>query len=247
MQSSSQSANDASSLDQSNATTLEVNSKVKWPGIVAILSFIFAVLFFSGLLASEKWYGIFDFTVLNGSFGQLVSSVTQTASGLDVNTGTLRGTGGSGAMDGFLFAFSLVPSIMFAVAMVSVFEYYGAIHAAEWMLNPILRPMMGIPGSTALSVVASLQSTDAGAALTRTLKDQGALTEREVLIFATFQMTAGAALGNFLSTGVAIFAIHDHTGAAVVPTTIATCLGVILICKVFGANVMRLITLFRKA
>ena len=109
------------------------------------------------------------------------------------------------------------------------------------MLNPILRPLMGLPGSTSLAIVASLQSTDAGAALTRALKDRGELTENEVNIFATFQMTADATLGNFLATGVVFFTLKDAAGNLVVPTTIGVCLGVILLGKVFAANVMRLL------
>lgn len=50
---------------------------------------------------------------------------------------------------------------MLATAMIAVFEYYGAIRAATRVLNPILRPLMGLPGSTSLAIVASLQSTDA--------------------------------------------------------------------------------------
>ena len=83
---------------------------------------------------------------------------------------------------------------------------------------------MGLPGSTSLAIVASLQSTDAGAALTRALKDRGELTEDEVSIFATFQMTADAALGNFLATGVVFFTLKNAAGDLVVPTTIGVCL-----------------------
>ena len=193
----------------------------KAPGIGGYISFIVAILFFSGLLITDKWWGIFDYTILNGK-------------------------GGSGAIDGFVFALTLVPSIMLATAMIAVFEYYGAIRAATRVLNPILRPLMGLPGSTSLAIVASLQSTDAGAALTRALKDRGELTEDEVSIFATFQMTADAALGNFLATGVVFFTLKNAAGDLVVPTTIGVCLGIILLGKVFAANVMRLLCLRRR-
>ncbi len=191
----------------------------KAPGIGGYISFIVAILFFSGLLITDKWWGIFDYTILKG---------------------------GSGAIDGFVFALTLVPSIMLATAMIAVFEYYGAIRAATRVLNPILRPLMGLPGSTSLAIVASLQSTDAGAALTRALKDRGELTEDEVSIFATFQMTADAALGNFLATGVVFFTLKNAAGDLVVPTTMGVCLGIILLGKVFAANVMRLLCLRRR-
>ena len=196
----------------------------KAPGIGGYISFIVAILFFSGLLITDKWWG-----------GELSTTFSN-----------FRGKGGSGAIDGFVFALTLVPSIMLATAMIAVFEYYGAIRAATRVLNPILRPLMGLPGSTSLAIVASLQSTDAGAALTRALKDRGELTEDEVSIFATFQMTADAALGNFLATGVVFFTLKNAAGDLVVPTTIGVCLGIILLGKVFAANVMRLLCLRRR-
>ncbi len=215
------------------------------PSIGGFISFIVAVIFFSGIMVSEEWWGIFDFTVLSGSFGQLVAGVSDTGGQIVTTMASFRGKGGSGAIDGFVFALTLVPATMLAVAMVAVFEHYGAINAASWLLNPLLRPMLGIPGHTALSIVASLQSTDAGAALTRTLKQEGKLTERETLIFATFQMTADAAIGNFLASGVVIFTLRNSDGSLAVPTTIGACLGVILLGKVFAANLMRFLLMFR--
>lgn len=216
------------------------------PGISGYISFIIAVLFFSGIMVSDEWWGIFDFTILNGSFGQLVSGVADKGGEVSATFANFRGKGGSGAIDGFVFALSLVPSIMLATATIAVFEYYGAIRAARAMLNPILRPLMGLPGTTSLALVASLQSTDAGAALTRSLKDSGQLTEDEVLIFASFQMTADAGIGNFLSSGIVLFTLLTATGEPAVPVTIGTCLGVILLGKVFAANVMRLICLRKR-
>ena len=210
----------------------------KAPGIGGYISFIVAILFFSGLLITDKWWGIFDYNV--------VANVTDKGGELSTTFSNFRGKGGSGAIDGFVFALTLVPSIMLATAMIAVFEYYGAIRAATRVLNPILRPLMGLPGSTSLAIVASLQSTDAGAALTRALKDRGELTEDEVSIFATFQMTADAALGNFLATGVVFFTLKNAAGDLVVPTTIGVCLGIILLGKVFAANVMRLLCLRRR-
>ncbi len=211
------------------------------PGIAGYISLIVAVLFFSGLMVSDSWWGILDFTVLNGSWGQLVSKVTESGGDIVTQTANFRGKDGSGAVDGFMFAMTLVPSTMLSVAMVNIFEHYGAIKAAGRLLTPVLRPIMGLPGYSALSIIASLQSTDAGAALTRMLKDGGELTEKEVTIFATFQMTAGAAIGNFLSSGIVIFTLTNADGSLAVPTTIGACLGVILLGKLFSANLMRFI------
>ena len=166
------------------------------------------MVFFCGLCYTEEWRGIFDFVVLNGDAGSLVANVKQTAEGITTSMGNFRGKGGSGAIDGFLFAISIVPAIMFSVAMIEVFDHYGATRAAGRLLNPILKPLMGIPGTTALALIASLQSTDAGAALTRSLADHKIINEKETKIFAAFQMAADAAIVNFLALGIALF-VHD--------------------------------------
>ena len=202
----------------------------------AYIALLAALVFFSGIfykIDGYKWLGALDFTTLAGAFGQISGK-------------TFVGSGGIGARSGFLFALSLVPTVMLALGILEIVTYYGAIRAATRVLNPILRPLMGLPGSTSLAIVASLQSTDAGAALTRALKDRGELTEDEVSIFATFQMTADAALGNFLATGVVFFTLKNAAGDLVVPTTIGVCLGIILLGKVFAANVMRLLCLRRR-
>ena len=211
-------------------TEQAVNEKV---GIGAYLSLAFAVVFFSGLCASSQWWGVFDFTTVNGGFGRLVSGVTAMAN--------FRGKGGSGAIDGFMFALSLVPTVMFALAMITVFEHYGALKAARKILTPVLRPLIGIPGSAALALIASMQSTDGGAALTRQLKDAGELTESETNTFAAFQMTADAPITNFFSSGAVLFTLVAADGTLAVPVSLGLCLGVILLGKVLSANMMRLL------
>ena len=200
-------------------------------GIGAYLSLIFAIIFFSGLCASSHWWGVFDFTTVNGGFGKLVSGVTQNGDALQVATTSFRGKGGSGAIDGF----------MFALAMITVFEYYGALRAARRLLTPVLRPLLGLPGSATLALIASLQSTDGGAALTRQLKDAGDLNDTEVNIFASFQMTADACITNFFSSGAVLFTLTNADGQLAVPVSLGLCLGVMLIGKVFAANLMRLL------
>lgn len=216
----------------------DISGKIR-PG--DFISFALAVVFFSGICYSDAWYGIFDFTVLDGEFGRLVSSVTTGAEGdLVTAMSNYRGKGGSGAIDGFMFALTLVPTVMFALAMITVFEHYGALRAARQMLTPILRPILGLPGSATLALIASLQSTDGGAALTRQLKDANELTEDEVHIFATFQMTADACITNFFSSGAVLFTLTAADGSLAVPVSLGLCLGVLLLGKVFAANLMRL-------
>ena len=214
-------------------------------GIGAYISLIFACVFFSGAFASNHWWGIFDFITLNGTWGKVVQNVTMNDAGaLQTVLGNFRGKGGSGAIDGFCFALTLIPTIMFSIAMVTVCEYYGALEAARKLLTPILRGLLGIPGSACLALIASLQSSDGGAAMTRQLKDEGKLTEKEVTIFATFQQTAGAGIGSFLASGAVLFTLMGPDGKPLLPIALGVGLGIELLGKVVAAWIMRII-LFR--
>lgn len=209
-------------------------------GIGAYISLILAIVFFSGLCATKtEWWGILDFTTLNGAFGKVATSVTDGVA----KYGNFRGAGGSGAIDGFMFALTLVPTVMFALAMITVFEHYGALRAARKLLTPILRPLLGLPGSCSLALIASLQSTDGGAALTRQLKDAGEINNAEVKIFASFQMTADACITNFLSSGAVLFTLTNADGSTAVPVSLGLCLGVMFLGKIFAANLMRLLVI----
>ena len=210
-------------------------------GIGGYISLAFAIVFFSGLFATSEWWGVFDFTTLNGSFGTLVASVTENNDAIATSMANFRGKGGSGAIVGFMFAMTLVPTVMFALAMITIFEHYGALRAARQLLTPILRPLLGLPGSTALALIASLQSTDGGAALTRQLKDAGEIDDTEVNVFASFQMTADACITNFFSSGAVLFTLTTVEATPAVPVSLGLCLGVIFIGKIFSANVMRIL------
>ena len=216
------------------------NAKV---GIGAYISLALAIVFFSGLCASKQWWGVFDFTTLNGSFGQLLSSVSLDGETLKTATTSFRGKGGSGAIDGFMFALTLVPTVMFALAMITVFEHYGALRAARKILTPVLRPILGLPGGATLALIASLQSTDGGAALTRQLKDSGELNASEIKIFSAFQMTADGTITNFFSSGAVLFTLVAADGSIAVPVSLGLCLGIIFLGKLFAGNLMRLIVL----
>ncbi|HAS62171.1 MAG TPA: hypothetical protein DCS35_06095 [Vibrio sp.] len=214
----------------------QIERKVTWGGYVALA---FAVVFFSGLMQSNEWYGVFDFTTLNGSFGKVAHGVQETAEGVEAVTTSFRGKGGSGARDGFIFALTLIPTVMFALGVINVLEHYGALDAARKLLSPLLRPLMGIPGSTGLALIASLQSTDAGAAMTRQLKDEGRLTKRETDVFTMFQFTAGAAIVNFFSSGAVLFTLTLADGSLAVSSSIGLAVAVMFFFKFVGANLFR--------
>ncbi|UQV24192.1 nucleoside recognition domain-containing protein [Vibrio sp. J383] len=208
--------------------------------IGSYIALAFAIVFFSGLMQSNEWYGVLDFTTLNGSFGKVAYDVSETADGIQAATTSLRGKGGSGARDGFIFSLTLIPTVMFALGMINVLEHYGALDAARKLLTPLLRPLMGIPGNSGLALIASLQSTDAGAAMTRQLKDEGHLTKRETDVFTMFQFTAGAAIVNFFSSGAVLFTLTAMDGSLAVTSSIGLAVAVMFIFKFVGANLFRI-------
>lgn len=195
---------------------------VPWYGYVAL---VFAIVFFSGVFASSKGaLSVLDFGVLAGKFGTLA--------GMNGKAATFAGQGGAGARDGFLFAFSLFPTVMFAIGVVEVVDHLGGLKAAQKLLTPILKPLLGVPGISGLALVSSLQSTDAGAGMTKALRESGEFTERERLIFSAFQFSGGGAITNYLSSGAAVFPF--------LTIPILYPLIAIMVFKVFGANLVRI-------
>ena len=157
--------------------------------------------------------------------------------------GNFSGEGGVGARQGFMFALTLAPTTLFAMGIIAVLEHYGALEAMRRLLQRTLKWLMGIPGDTGLAMIASFQSTDAGAALTRSLYDQGQLSTGERDIFTMFQFSAGATITNFLGSGAALLALTSVAADGTtqgVPTTIGICFAVLFFFKFFGANLMRL-------
>jgi nucleoside recognition membrane protein YjiH len=206
--------------ESENQQTHQAKKKVPLMGYLAL---VFAVVFFSGLFAAEKGgLAALDFNVINGKFGVMK----------DAAKATFYGAGGIGARDGFLFAITLFPGVMLALGIVEIVDHLGGLRAAEKILSPVLRPLLGIPGITGLALVTSLQSTDAGSGMTRLLRESGEITEKEKSIFAAFQFSSGASITNYLTIGSALFAF--------IKLPIIVPLAVIFVMKIVGANLMRI-------
>lgn len=203
--------------------------EIKWYSYVAL---IFAIVFFSGIFATSKeWYSVFDFTVLNGSFGKIAAVGGKSL--------TFRGAGGNGAQDGFAFALSLLPAVIFALGVVNVVEGLGGLKAAQKLMSPLLKPLLGIPGACGLGMIASFQSTDAGAGLIKAMYNEGLIDEDEKTVFAMFQLSGDGTITNFFSSGAALFSILT------VPILIP--FGLIFVFKFVGANLMRIYIKMEKA
>lgn len=199
---------------------------VHWYGYIVL---ILTILFFSGIFSSaEGPIKALDFTNISGSFGSL-GEIAEDAGSLAAD---FRGTGGSGARDAWLFALTLVPAVMLALGVVKVVEHLDGLRAAQKLLPPLLMPLLGIPGICGLTLIASLQSTDAGASMTAELFQDGMIDEKQKTIFACFQFSAGATLTNYLSSCAALFPFLS------VPIIIP--LVVVFVFKFFGANLTRI-------
>ncbi len=196
--------------------------KVGWKGYAA---FIFAILFFAGIFASiqqAEWLKAFDFSTLVGRFGTMSS-----------DKATFVGAGGFSARGGFLFAISLIPSVMLAVGAVEVFSHYGALNAAQRLMTPLLKPIMDVPGLVGLTLITDMQSTDAGAALTKELIDEKLIDRREQVIIAAWQYSGAGMITNYFAIVGALFSY------ALVPVVLP--LLIIFVLKFFGAVVCRIV------
>ena len=190
----------------------------------AYIALLAALVFFSGIfykIDGYKWLGALDFTTLAGAFGQISGK-------------TFVGSGGIGARSGFLFALSL------ALGILEIVTYYGAIRAAQKLMTPLLYPILGIPGRTGLALITDLQSTDAGAALTKGLADQGQITKKDLVVMCAWQYSGAGLINNYFAIGSALFA------ACLVPVVIP--LIVMFILKFVGAVLVRILlnTVYRK-
>ncbi|WP_319404387.1 nucleoside recognition domain-containing protein [uncultured Anaeromusa sp.] len=195
---------------------MDFEHKLTWRGW---LSFVFIVISFSGIVAGHPVLGAMDFQNLIGGFGKIGAA------------DSFVGKGGTGARDGFMFGLTLIPTVMFALGMIRVVESQGALLAAEKLIRPVLRPLMGLPGVTGLAIVSSMTSTDVGAAMTKQLYEEGQLTDKERSIFVAYQYAASGVITNTFDCGAPLLSI------AVLP--IGLILAVEIFVKIVGANVVR--------
>lgn len=196
----------------------EKKSKVR---IGSWISLVIMLLMLSGVFTnSEGPLKVLDISNLTGSFGLIGES------------GNFIGKGGTSARDGFMAGLNLVPGIMLFSGLLGIFEHFGVYGAANIIFKPILRPLLGIPGSAGIAFTSSFSSSDIGAVLTREMYEKGELTEDERTIFTSYQYAGSAVIGNTV-----------QTGAAMLPVTVLP-VGIILVveilCKLIGANIMRL-------
>ncbi len=203
-----------------------LNRPVKWYGYVAL---VLGILFFSGLLDNFLG-GVLDFNTLLGTFGKL-GKLTEGSGSLASN---FVGTGGDGAKNALMQSISCWPAVMLALAIISVIEHYDGLAAAQRLLTPILKPLLGISGSAGLALVGSLQSADAGAAMTNEIYNLQLISEKERNIFTAFQFTGGACITNMLLIGAVFLPVISNIGMKIgIPFIVVFC------GKILSANIVR--------
>ena len=166
-------------LTASNGIQAQEAEEAEKVGVGAYISLFFAMCFFSGV------------------FYKMPDAVSGAA--------TFVGKGGLSARAGFLFALSLVPGVMLALGLLEVLSHYGALKAAQKLMTPLLRPNLGVPGITGLALITDLQSTDAGAALTKGLVDSGKISKENLVVIAGWQYAGAGLINNYFSIASALF------------------------------------------
>ena len=132
-------------------------------GIGAWLALIVLILVLSGAFrTAEGPIKVLDFTNLAGSFGQIGDTGAN-----------LIGKGGTGAKDGFMAGFNLIPAVMFFCGLLGVFEQLGAFKASDILFRPLLRPLLGIPGKCGIAFISSFTGSDVAAVMARELYEDG--------------------------------------------------------------------------
>lgn len=193
-------------------------NKVTWKGWMSLIILIVSL---SGIFKdSDTFLSALDYGNLLGEFGIIADGVN------------LVGKGGVGVRAGFMAGLVLIPSVMFCTGLVAVAQNLGAMDAAGILFKPILKPIIGIPGTTGLAFVSSFTGSDVAAVLTKDLYEDNYITDDERTIFVAYQYAASAPVSNTLNAGAPLLAIS--------PLSFGIIFVVELIAKIFGANVMRL-------
>ena len=199
------------------------DTKVSWKGWLSLFLFIFL---FSGLIPTLAkypgltWLAAFDFSAMMGKFG----------------TDLVGASKAEGSRRGFMEVFVLFPTVMLALGLIEVFEYYGALGAAQKLFQPLFRVLLGIPGVCGLAFVASLNSSDVGSVMTRQLREEDAINEKERVIFVSYQYAGSATITNTIGAGGALLPISLLAPGLIILIQI--------VAKIIGANVVRLILNF---
>lgn len=204
------------------------NFRVIIKNAMEYISLVMVIAFFSGVCAKgPEWLSAFDYSTILGKFGTIAGT-----------SDNFTGHGDISVRSAFLFALSIIPGIILSLGVLSVAGYLGALNAAGRIFSFILKPLLGLPGSSAFAIISSLQSSDSGAVMTKDLYDQRIISKKQRCIFSAFEFSSGGSIGVYL-TAMPIISAHLNL-------PILLPLGIILIMKIVGANLIRAYLCVRK-
>lgn len=205
---------------------MERGQKVPWYGYLA---FVLTVIFLSGIFTNSQGpLAALDFSNVLGEFGAL---------GVVHEEGTVTlandflGMGGTGLREGFLLVLSITPAICLAFGVIELFNHYKGLDAAQVLLSPIMKPIFGLPGASAVAFVANLISADAGAAITRSLYESKAITTKQNVVMTSFQVSSPQTLINFFVVATPLLPF--------LPVSMSVLLLIVIVMKFVGAIIAR--------
>ncbi len=203
----------------------ENKSKV---GLGAWISLLFLIIILSGAFrTSDSVLKVLDFTNLSGNFGTIGDTGAN-----------FIGKGGTGAKDGFMAGLNLIPAVMFFCGLLGVFEQLGAFKASDILFRPLLRPLLGIPGKAGVAFISSFTGSDVAAVMTNDLVESGEMEDDERTVFVAYQYAGSACINNTITGGAPLLLIS--------PIALGPVILVQVICKLIGANIVRIILKFNR-
>jgi concentrative nucleoside transporter, CNT family len=208
----------------------------QWTGILGILAILGACWFFSTERKAIKWkivaWGIglqllFALIVLKFDWGQRAMSVAGEAVNQLLHYATDGATFVFGPLadpvgkDGFVFAFAILPTIIFMAAFFAVLYHFGImqiiIRGAAWLMMRL----MGVSGAESLDVAASIFMGQTEAPLTiRPFLDKLTRSEMMTVMTAGMAHVSGGIMAAYIAQGVE----SKHLLGAVIMTAPGTLL-----------------------
>ena len=109
-----------------------------------------------------------------------------------------------------------------------------SVSGAFYIVEPISYfPILGIPGKCGIAFISSFTGSDVAAVMTRELYEDGDITDDERTIFVAYQYAGSACINNTITGGAPLVAIC--------PVALGPCIVIMVVCKLIGANIVRLI------
>ena len=190
----------------------------RFTGVLGIAAILFACWFFSTDRKAVKWkimvYGVglqvvFAFLVLKFSYGQLFMQtagdmvnklLSYAYAGSSFVFGSLASPGGP---SGFVFAFAILPTIIFIAAFFAVLYHFGIMQIIIKAAAKVMTTLMGVSGAESLDVAASIFMGQTEAPLTiRPFIAKLTRSEMMTVMTAGMAHVSGGIMAAYIATGV---------------------------------------------